>query len=619
MNPQIDKKNMVIAIALSMAIIFVWQFFFEMPRMERQRAEQALLAEQQAAQQTEAGQLATPQQPAAADAAGNATGGAPLDLAAATAKLPRDEALALSPRVRIDAPKIRGSVALKGGRIDDLVLKNYRETIELDSPNVVLLSPARADLGYFAETGWVAVGNVKTPDAEAIWTADRDTLSPDSPVTLTWDNGEGLVFTRRITVDQDYMFDIVDSVTNNGSAAVSLAPYSRVKRIGLPPLDGIYILHEGPMGVLEGSLNEHTYGDIRDQALEAPVGDLAAAAVTASTTGGWLGLSDKYWLAAQVIPADAPVKARMFYGTIDDSYQVDYTAGTREVAPGAAVDFDHKIFAGAKEVSLLEHYRDTFNIPLFERAVDFGYFFFLTQPLHAFLDWIFRFVGNMGIAILLLTVVVKAVMFPLANKSYVSMSKMKTLQPKMQELKETYGDDKQRFQQEMMALYKKEKVNPAAGCLPILIQIPVFYALYKVLYVTIDMRHAPFFGWIDDLSVKDPTTVLNLFGLIPWDPSAYFSIPILGLILSFLSIGVWPLVMGFTMWAQMRLNPTPPDPIQARLFAIMPFMFTFMLAPFAAGLVIYWAWNNTLSIAQQKFIMWKLEKAKEKQAQKAGA
>lgn len=616
MNAQFDKKNMIIAIALSMAIIFVWQFFFEMPRMERMRAEQAAIAEQQAQQQAQ--QPATAATPAAVDPAT----GAPLDQSATAgaAKLPRDEALALSPRVKIDAPKIRGSIALKGGRIDDLVLKNYRETIEPNAPDVVLLSPARSELGYFAETGWVAAAGVKTPDAESVWQADVDTLAPGKPVTLTWDNGEGLVFTRRITVDQDYMFDIVDSVANNSGAEVSLAPYSRVKRFGLPRgLDGIYILHEGPIGVFDGTLNEHTYGDVRDQALEAPAGDLAAAAVHAATTGGWLGFSDKYWLAAQVVPENTAVKARMFYGAADDSYQVDYTAELRAVAPGASSDFDHKIFAGAKEVSLLEHYRDTFNIPMFERAVDFGYFFFLTKPLHAFLDWIFRYIGNMGLAILALTVLVKAVMFPLANKSYVSMSKMKTLQPKMAELKTQYGEDKQRFQQEMMALYKKEKVNPAAGCLPILVQIPVFYALYKVLYVTIDMRHAPFFGWIDDLSVKDPTTILNLFGLIPWDPSLYFHMPILGAILHFLSIGVWPLVMGFTMWAQMRLNPTPPDPVQAKLFAVMPFIFTFMLAPFAAGLVIYWAWNNTLSIAQQKFIMWKLEKAKAKQTQKAGA
>ncbi|MBL8710256.1 MAG: membrane protein insertase YidC [Rhodospirillaceae bacterium] len=614
--PQTDKKNMIIAIALSVAIIFVWQFFFELPRMEKQRAaqeaEMALQAQQlPAAAATGTGTAAVPAQIDPAT-------GAPMDQSASV-KLARDAALALSPRVKIDAPKIRGSIALKGGRIDDLVLNNYRETIEPNAPDVVLLSPARAELGYFAETGWVAAPDVKTPDAESVWQADGDTLSPQHPVTLTWDNGAGLVFTRRITVDQDYMFDIVDSVANNSGAAVSLAPYSRVKRFGLPKgLDGIYILHEGPVGVFDATLNEATYGDVRDQAEDAPAGDANAAVMSFSSTGGWLGLSDKYWLVAQVAPTDAAFKARYLYGRSDDSYQADYTAAMREVAPGANAAFDHKLFAGAKEVSLLEHYRDTFNIPLFERAVDFGYFFFLTKPLHGFLDWIYRFVGNMGIAILTLTVLVKAVMFPLANKSYVSMSKMKVLQPKMAELKEQYGADKQRFQQEMMALYKKEKVNPAAGCLPILVQIPVFYALYKVLYVTIDMRHAPFFGWIDDLSVKDPTTVLNLFGLIPWDPSIYYSTPLLGSILHFLSIGVWPLVMGFTMWAQMRLNPTPPDPIQAKLFAVMPFLFTFMLAPFAAGLVIYWAWNNTLSIAQQKFIMWKLEKAKAKQAQKAG-
>jgi YidC/Oxa1 family membrane protein insertase len=482
---------------------------------------------------------------------------------------------------------------------------------------VVLLTPANSLHGYIAETGWVAAAGVATPNADTVWTATGSALTDKTPLTLTWDNGAGLVFTRKISVDDGYMFKIEESVANNGGSTVALAPYSRVVRFGLPPSPSqTYVLHEGPMGVFDGTLNEEKYGTVKDQAVDADANE--AKSLNFTSTGGWVGISDKYWLVAQVAPADAKFNARYLYEPKFDSYQADYTADMRDVpAGGGSTSFAHQIFAGAKEVSLLEHYRDTLNIPLFERAVDFGWFFFLTKPLHGFLDWIVRYIGNMGIAILLLTVCVKAVMFPLANKSYASMSKMKALQPQMATLKEQYGEDKQRFQQEMMALYKKEKVNPAAGCLPIVVQIPVFYALYKVLYVTIDMRQAPFFGWIHDLSMPDPTTFLNLFGLIPWDPTLYLHTPVLGTLIHFLSIGVWPLIMGFTMWAQMRLNPTPPDPVQAKMFAIMPFVFTFMLGTMPAGLVIYWAWNNTLSIAQQKYIMYSQDKAKAKRQAKA--
>ena len=601
MTPQTDKKNMIIAIALSAAIIFGWQFFYEMPRQEKLRAAheaaQAELAQQQAASGN-----ATTTAPATTSS-NAATATAPGDANVAQ-QLPREQALTQSARVAIDAPKLKGSVALKGGRIDDLVLKNYRETIAADSPNVVLLTPANSLHGYIAETGWVAGNGVATPGPETMWQAQGSTLTPQSPLTLTWDNGAGLTFTRKISIDDGYMFKVEDSVANNGGAVASLAPYSRVVRFGLPPSPSqTYVLHEGPMGVFDGTLNEEKYGSVKSHAEDADAGEPKSMNFT--STGGWLGISDKYWMVAQVAPADAKINARYLYEPKFDSYQADYTAEMRDVAAGASTSFSHQLFAGAKEVKLLEAYRDNLGIPLFERAVDFGWFFFLTKPLHAFLDWIVRYIGNMGVAILILTVCVKAVMFPLANKSYASMNKMKALQPKMAELKEQFGEDKQRFQQEMMALYKKEKVNPAAGCLPILVQIPVFYALYKVLYVTIDMRQAPFFGWIHDLSMPDPTSFLNLFGLIPWDPHLYFSMPILGGILHLVSIGVWPLIMGVTMWLQMRLNPTPPDPVQAKMFALMPFVFTFMLGSMPAGLVIYWAWNNTLSIAQQKLIMYR--------------
>ncbi|WP_374656406.1 membrane protein insertase YidC [Dongia sp.] len=617
MMPQTDKKNMIIAIALSAAIIFGWQFFYEMPRLEKQQAaQQAQQAEQAQQQLAQAASNAASTQSTGTQSTGTAaTATAPGDATAAS--LPRAEALAQGPRVAIDAPKLKGSIALKGGRIDDLVLNHYRETIEPNSPNVVLLSPAKAQHAYFADTGWVGAPGVATPNAETLWSASGTTLTPQSPLTLTWDNGAGLVFTRKISIDDGYMFKVEESVANNGAATVALAPYSRVVRFGLPPSPSqTYVLHEGPMGVFDGTLNEESYSGVKDQAEDAEGNE--PKSVNFASTGGWLGISDKYWLVAQIAPADASIKARYLYEPKLDSYQADYTADMRDVpAGGGSASFTHQVFAGAKEVRLLEAYRDNLGIPLFERAVDFGWFFFLTKPLHAFLDWIVRYIGNMGIAILLLTVCVKAVMFPLANKSYASMSKMKALQPKMAELKEQFGEDKARFQQEMMALYKKEKVNPAAGCLPILVQIPVFYALYKVLYVTIDMRQAPFFGWVHDLSMPDPTSFLNLFGLIPWEPHLYFNMPIVGAIIHLLSIGIWPLIMGFTMWAQMRLNPTPPDPVQAKMFAVMPFIFTFMLGSMPAGLVIYWAWNNTLSIAQQKYIMYSQAKKSAKLPKKA--
>jgi YidC/Oxa1 family membrane protein insertase len=609
MMPQTDKKNMIIAIVISAAIIFGWQFFYELPKAEKlraaQEAQQAELAQQQAAAGNTATTTGTTSGTTGAVAPGDTT---------VNQQVPREVALAQSPRIAIDAPKIKGSVALKGGRIDDLVLKNYRDTIEPNSPNVVLLTPTNSLHGYIAETGWVAGAGVVTPTADTVWSTTGTSLTRETPLTLTWDNGAGLVFTRKISVDDGYMFKVEDSVANNGGATVALAPYSRVVRFGLPPSPSqTYVLHEGPMGVFDGTLNEEKYATVKDQAVDAEGAEPKSMNYT--STGGWVGISDKYWLVAQIAPVDAKLTARYLYEPKFDSYQADYTGEMRDVAAGGgSASFAHQIFAGAKEVSLLEHYRDNLNIPLFERAVDFGWFFFLTKPLHAFLDWIVRYIGNMGVAILLLTVCVKAVMFPLANKSYASMSKMKALQPQMAALKEQYGEDKARFQQEMMALYKKEKVNPAAGCLPILVQIPVFYALYKVLYVTIDMRQAPFFGWIHDLSMPDPTTFLNLFGLIPWEPALYLHTPVLGTLIHFLSIGVWPLIMGFTMWAQMRLNPTPPDPVQAKMFAIMPFVFTFMLGTMPAGLVIYWAWNNTLSIAQQKYIMYSQEKAKTKPA-----
>ncbi|HJT12503.1 MAG TPA: membrane protein insertase YidC [Dongiaceae bacterium] len=577
-----ENKNVLIAIVLSAAILIAWTVFVQGPQLEQQQAAQQAQVE---AQQKQA------QQPAAQ----------PAQQDASRTVVSREEALAQSARVTVDNPRIKGSINLKGARLDDLVLKEYRETVEPTSPNIVLLSPRETEHGYYADIGWFSEAkDIKLPDKDTVWQADGTALEPGKPVTLTWDNGEGLTFARKFEVDADYMFTVTDTVTNASGQPVELAPYGRVVRYGTPEhASQTYVLHEGPIGVFDETLKEHSYGSVRDEAEDG-------AKYTYPSTGGWMGISDKYWLVSQVPPQDEALTANMFYDPKADFYQVDFASAKQQVPAGGSVTRTQHLFAGAKVVNMLDDYAEKLNLPRFDRAVDFGWFFFLTKPLFKILDWIFHIVGNFGIAILCLTVLVKLAMFPLANKSYRSMSKMKVLGPKMQELKEKYGDDRAKLNQEMMAMYKREKVNPAAGCLPIVVQIPVFYALYKVIFVTIEMRHAPFFGWIQDLSAPDPTSILNLFGLIPWDYHVLFAIPLVGVLLHFLSIGVWPLIMGFTMWLQMRLNPTPPDPVQARIFALMPIIFTFMLAPFAAGLVIYWAWNNTLSIAQQKLIMWRM-------------
>jgi YidC/Oxa1 family membrane protein insertase len=576
-GPTMENRNMILAIVLSIAIILGFYYFFELPRMRAQQAALEAQRAQQTEQQAQTGQQAVPGAPAPLPGAG----------VAATAAAPtRAEALAASPRVRIDSPRLSGSIALTGGRIDDLVLDDYKLTTDPKSPKIELLNPATGKDAYYAEFGWLPADSaVKVPGPDTLWQASSPTLTPDHPVTLSWDNGAGLRFERTIALDHNFMFTITQRVVNQGSTPVTLYPYGRILRAGTPHTAGYYILHEGLIGVLGGTLHEIKYKDLaKDGSLKQ------------GSTGGWLGITDKYWLVALAPDQKQPVSAEFVYGQTQGlpHYQADFRAGAANVAPGASAENSSRLFAGAKEVKLLERYRDELGLPLFERAVDFGLLWFLTQPIFWVLDQIYRFIGNFGVAILLLTVMVKLLFLPLANKSYRSMSQMKKLGPKIQQLKERYGDDRQKLNQEMMELYKREKVNPVSGCLPVVIQIPVFFALYKVLFVTIEMRHAPFFGWIHDLSSPDPTSVFNLFGLVPWDPPAM------------LAIGAWPLIMGVTMFLQQKLNPTPPDPVQAKMFMALPVVFTFMLAKFPAGLVIYWAWNNLLSIAQQRFIMWRM-------------
>ncbi len=593
-----DQKNLILAIVIAIAMVLGFEFLYNQPRANQQRLE----AERRAASE----QVVPPGSPAPAPASSGATSGSvpvPGSLAASLAAQPnpdRSVVLARDPRVTIDTPTVTGSIPLKGARLDDLSLKKYRETVEHDSPPVVLLSPQGAASPYFAEFGWVAAsGTPVLPTSDTLWTADSTTLTREAPVTLTWDNGQGLRFQRRIAIEDEYFFRVEESVTNTGGEPVALHGYALASRVGTPTLGGYYILHEGPIGVVKDVLKEPEYKELREK-----------REVKDTSKGGWLGFVDKYWLVALVPDQGRETTARFMHATVagNDRYQVDYLGTAQTVAPGASATQTTRIFAGAKEVRLLDAYAERHAIPLFDRAIDFGWFYFLTKPMFLALEWLYAKLGNFGVAIILLTVIVKLLFFPLANKSYKSMAKMKLLQPEMEALKAKFGEDRQRMSQEMMQLYKRSGANPLSGCLPIVVQIPVFFSLYKVLFVTIEMRHAPFFGWIQDLSAHDPTTVFTLFGLIPWHVPAFLPV-----------LGIWPIIMGITMFLQQRLNPQPVDPVQAKMFLALPFVFTFMLASFPAGLVIYWAVNNTLSILQQAFIMKQVGKAKTPPPAKAKA
>lgn len=585
-----DHRNTIIAVVLSGLILLGWQYFYVVPQMEKQQAAQR--AQQQAAQTnmpgtTQPGTTAAPAGSAITPQPGAAPGKPPAAL-----PVNRDAAVASSARVKIETTRLSGSIALKGGRIDDLSLTQYRVTVQPSSPAITLLSPSGAPNPYYAEFGWVGASGstAKLPDAATEWKQEGSgALTATTPVTLTYDNGEGLTFRRTISVDDRYLFTVKDDVVNNTAAPVTLYPFALISRHGTPHIEGFYILHEGMIGVLgEQGLKEETYKNIEEKKV-----------ATYNVTNGWLGITDKYWATTLLPDTNAKLQASFRFNQAgpQKTYQADYLLDPQTVQPGATGTANARLFAGAKETPLVDAYDKQLNLNRFELLIDWGWFYFITKPMFWTIDWLFRLVGNFGIAILLVTVLIKAIFFPLANKSYASMAKMKNVQPEMMALREKYPDDKMKQQQEMMALYKREKINPVAGCLPILIQIPVFFALYKVLFVTIEMRHAPFFGWIKDLSAPDPTNIFNLFGLLPFDPS---QLPVLG---PFLMLGIWPIIMGITMWIQMKLNPAPPDPTQKMIFDWMPLIFTFMLASFPAGLVIYWAWNNLLSVIQQGIIM----------------
>jgi YidC/Oxa1 family membrane protein insertase len=575
-----NNRNFYVTIALSVMILALWQMFYMNPKIAAQREVQRVELERVQKEQAAKGAAPVAVAPGTA-----ATSTAPANDAAANSSLTREAALAQSKRVPIETPSLSGSINLTGARFDDIVLKGYHEQVAKTSPEIKLLSPAPMNEGYFAEFGYV--GNELTgtvPGAETVWTvAGNATLTPDKPVALSFVNDKGLTFKRTISVDPRYMFKISDTVTNAGGAPVSLSSYGRATRFGKPDVASIYVLHEGLLGyVSSAKLQEWTYAKIED----------AKEVKLEKAAEGWVGITDKYWASALIPSTKQPFQPRFSY--FDDGrarYQSDFISDPVTVAPGASANVENLFFAGAKVVDVINAYESELKILQFNRMIDWGWFYFITKPMFQLMDFLFKLFGNFGLAILATTVIVKLLFFPLANKSYVSMAHMKTAQPKMMEIKEKYADDKQKQQQAMMELYKTEKINPVAGCWPVLLQIPVFFALYKVIYVTIEMRHAPFYGWIHDLAAPDPTSVFNLFGLLP------FGLP------HFLMIGVWPLLMGITMFLQMRMNPTPPDPTQAMIFTWMPIMFTFMMATFPAGLIIYWAWNNFLSILQQGYIM----------------
>jgi len=581
-----NTRNTVIFIVATLAILILYQMFVMQPQAERQKAAQ--LAE--AAQTT--------------DAPTGATGGPEGPLTAPTTSSAiftedRTQALGTAARVPIDTPRVQGSLSLVGGRIDDLFLKNYRETIDPDAPLVELFRPLGMEHAYFAQFGWRGV-NVAggVPGPNTTWTLTSGTsLTPATPITLAWDNGQGLRFTRRIAVDENYLFTVSDTVANLGTQPITLAPYGRVERHGVPAdLGRQQILHEGGIGTF-GRNGRYTteqlkYGSWADD----PRQDF-------TSTGGWLGITDKYWMAALIPPQTEAVEAQFVIsnGERDGVHEARLLGAERTIAPGRQITETNHLFAGAKRSEILGAYERQLDLPRFIYAIDWGFLFFLTRPIFLITEFFYGLVGNFGVAILLLTAVIKLIMFPLANKSYESLSKMRLLQPKMEEIKKQHKDDPQAQQKAMMGLYQKEKINPLAGCLPILIQIPVFYALYKVLFVTIEMRHAPFFGWLRDLSAPDPSTMWNLYGLIPFDPA---TVPVIGgLLAGTFALSILAIFYGLTMWLQTAMNPPATDPMQRQIFALMPILFTFIMATFPAGLLVYWAWNNILGIAQQWFIM----------------
>jgi len=555
-----ENKNVFIAIALSMSVLLFWSAFVDSPQpIDRQN--QNVSSNQGENKITSSGIVPS------------------IDGSIVKENISREDSLKKTKRILLENKKIRGSISLKGAVIDDLSFKNYKVNIK-SNDIVQFLNPKETKNSYFAESGWASIGNkIKVPTSESNWrVVGNKVLSVNNPVTLEWNNGSNLIFTKKIEIDDNYLFKINQEVKNNSSEQVELYPYAQLTRKNIPEdLKGFYILHEGFIAVLDEELKEDDYDDIEEKK------------IVREADKGWIGITDKYWMTALIPEEGEKFKSTFLY---QDAYKANFLLNNPKViAPSAKVNNEIKIFIAAKEVQTIDAYAEKENIEKLDLIIDWGWFYFFTKPLFFAVDYLFKLTGNFGIAIVLITIMIRLVFFPLASYSFKSMAKMKALQPEMARLKDLHKDDKVKLQQAIMALYKKEQINPASGCLPVLIQIPFFFAIYKMLFISLEMRHQPFFGWIKDLSASDPTTIFNLFGLLPFTPP------------SFLIIGIWPILMGLTMFIQQKLNPTPTDPIQAKIFMFFPVFLTVILASFPSGLVVYWTVNNILTIAQQWFIM----------------
>ncbi len=550
-----DTKNVLMAVILSTIVLIFWATFFEQPIVENQNSKEQVPNNQD---------LSSPS----------------IDEKDTINEITRSEIVRNTNRIKLENKNIKGSISLQGAIIDDIIFKNYKENLDSED-KVAFLNPKNSSKEYYIETGWASNGNekAKLPLDNSIWKVNGNTtLTPNNPVTLEWDNKEGLIFTKKIELDEKFLFNITQSIKNNSSKSFQFYPYAQITRKGKPEGRQIYILHEGFLGVFGEELKEKDYSDIEKENFSI------------NSTKGWLGITDKYWLTAIVPEKGKEFKAEFI--SKKEKYRANYIIKEANILnPGSSTTNEIKTFVAAKEVTVIDDYAEQLGIEKFDLAIDWGWFYFFTKPLFFIIDYFFKLTGNFGLAIVIITALVRLIFFPLANYSFKSMAKMKILQPEMIRLKELHKDDKVKLQQEMMTLYKREKVNPISGCLPVLIQIPFFFAIYKMLYVTLVMRHQPFFGWIKDLSERDPTSIFNLFGLIPWDPP------------TFLMIGAWPILMGLSMFVQQKLNPTPPDPIQAKIFMFFPIFLTIILAPFPSGLVVYWTINNILTITQQWVIM----------------
>ena len=552
-----DNKNVFVAIALSMSVLLFWGAFFETPKKPVDPKNN-----QKIEQKSETGSIAPT-----------------INQIPVIKNISREDSIKKDKRIKIENNSVVGSINLKGAQIDDISFKNHKQEVEGDK-NIIFLNPADTENGFYIETGWTSLGNkIKIPTKESVWSVKgNNILSNSSPVMLQWNNGEGIIFEKKIELDDKYLFKISQQVRNNTNSSIDLYPYAQMTRNKIPDnIQNFYIQHEGFIGVFDDELKEDDYDDIKEKK------------IVRESNEGWFGITDKYWMTAFV-----PEKGKNFKSTFlyDNGYKANYIINRPTTINKSSIGINElRLFVSAKEVETIDGYAADQNINKFDLVIDWGWFYFFTKPLFFVIDYLFKFSGNFGIAIVLITLAIRALFFPLANFSFRSMAKMKAVTPEMQRLKELYKDDKVKLQQEMMALYRKEKINPASGCLPVLIQIPFFFAIYKMLFISLEMRHQPFFGWIKDLSAADPTSIFNLFGLIPWDPP------------SFMIIGIWPILMGASMWVQQKLNPAPADPIQAKIFAFFPLFLTIILASFPSGLVVYWTVNNILTIAQQYVIV----------------